>query len=161
MSQGVVQSIGPADDAMGTVTLDYDARFRRRIVLTSDQGMPFMLDLPTATELKEGDGLILDTGQVLRVVAALEDVMEVRATSPHHLMRTAWHIGNRHLPCEIHGDRLVLRWDHVIAEMLEQLGCTVARVKKPFQPEGGAYGHGRTHGHDHGHSHGHNHGHSH
>ena len=120
--------------------------------------------------LDDGDDLLLEDGRHVRVKAADEDIMQAVARDPLHLIRTAWHVGNRHLPCEIHADRLVLRYDHVIAEMLEKLGCEVTRLMGAFNPEGGAYGHGRTHGHDHGHSHGnghdhdghnHTHGHSH
>lgn len=135
----------PAD----TVTLTYDDRFRRRIALTGDHGTDFLLDLAEATELRAGDRLLLDDGRTIEVRAAAEDLMRASSPDLHHLIRTAWHVGNRHLPCAIHSDHLILRWDHVIAEMLEQLGCTVARIEAPFTPEGGAYGHGRTHSHAH------------
>ncbi len=145
----------PAD----TVTLSYDDRFRRRMVMTGDDGLAFLLDLPEAVQLHEGTDLLLEDGRHIRVLAAPEDIMQVVAKDPLHLMRTAWHIGNRHLSCEIHGDRLVLRWDHVIADMLEKLDCEVTRLDAPFNPEGGAYGHGQTHSHEHGHDHGHEHAH--
>lgn len=138
-----------------TVTLSYDDRFRRRMTLTGDGGVAFLLDLPKTTLLHDGDLLILEDGRTVAVRAADEDVMEVRGPDQVHLIRAAWHIGNRHLPCEVHAHRLVLRWDHVIAAMLEGLGCAVLRQTAPFTPEGGAYGHGRTHGHDHDHDHGH------
>ncbi len=155
----------PAD----TVTLTYDDRFRRRMVMTGDDGLAFLLDLPEAVQLHEGTDLLLEDGRHIRVHAALEDIMQVIAKDPLQLMRTAWHIGNRHLPCEIHADRLVLRWDHVIADMLEKLGCEVKRLDASFNPEGGAYGHGKTHSHDHDDDHdddddddqGHSHGQSH
>lgn len=144
---------GPRDAAPAdTVTLSYDDRFRRRLTLTCDGGLSFLLDLPQATELRDGDRLLLEDGRAVAVRAAEEDLMSATADSPHALVRTAWHVGNRHLPCEIHPDRLVLRWDHVIAEMLEGQGCQVTRLSGPFQPEGGAYGHGRTHGHGHAHT---------
>lgn len=143
-----------------TITLSHDDRFRRRMAMTSDGGLRFLLDLPQAVELAQGQGLRLEDGRIIGIRAAEEPLMEVRADDPRLLMRSAWHIGNRHLPCAIHADRLLLRWDHVIAAMLEGLGCRVARVSAPFRPEGGAYGHGRTHGHDHGHSHGHDHDHA-
>ncbi|MEM9779242.1 MAG: urease accessory protein UreE [Pseudomonadota bacterium] len=132
-----------------TVTLDYEARYRRRLAMTGDGGTAFLLDLPKTTELLAGQGVLLEDGRILGVRAAAEDLMEAQADDAHHLIRTAWHVGNRHLPCQILGDRLVLRWDHVIAEMLEGLGCRVIRRQGPFMPEGGAYGHGRTHGHAH------------
>ena len=135
----------PAD----TVTLVYDDRHRRRMAMVADGGLEFLLDLPEATELRDGDDLLMDDGRHVRVRAAPEDIMQATCNDQKHLTRTAWHVGNRHLPCEIHTDKLVLRWDHVIADMLEKLGCTVTRLNAPFNPEGGAYGHGRTHGHDH------------
>ena len=145
MLRATTLGTGPVVD---TVTLDYDARFRRRVALTGDGGLAFLLDLPAARELREGDSLLLEDGKTVTVRAAPEDLMEARADTPMALARTAWHIGNRHLPCEIHADCLRLRWDHVIAEMLTGQGCVVQRVTAPFQPEGGAYGHGRTPSHD-------------
>ncbi len=135
--------------AIDSVTLAFDDRHRRRMAMTGDGGTEFLLDLPEATELRDGDALMLEDGTHVAVQAAAEPLMEARCTDPLHLTRTAWHVGNRHLAAEIHPDRLVLRWDHVIAEMLEKLGCEVRRLDAPFNPEGGAYGHGRTHGHSH------------
>ncbi|HAC48492.1 MAG TPA: urease accessory protein UreE, partial [Sulfitobacter sp.] len=59
------------------------------------------------------------------------------------LPRIAWHIGNRHTPCQIDADRLVIQRDHVIAKMLGQIGAATREITAPFRPEGGAYGHGR------------------
>ncbi len=135
----------PAD----TVTLSYDDRFRRRIALKGDGGLAFLLDLAQTAELRDGDDLALEDGRHVRVRAADEPLMKATAQDPHHLIRIAWHVGNRHLPCEIYADHLILRTDHVIADMLEKLGARVEQVNAPFNPEGGAYGMGRTHSHDH------------
>lgn len=132
-----------------TVTLDYEGRYRRRIAMASDGGLEFLLDLAQVTELQAGQGLLLEDGRLIGVRAADEDLMEARPGQSTGLVRTAWHVGNRHLPCEITEDALILRWDHVIAEMLEGLGCSVTRTRAAFTPEGGAYGQGRTHGHSH------------
>ena len=61
----------------------------------------------------------------------------------------AWHIGNRHTPCQIEEGSLLIQNDPVIRHMLETLGATLEEVEAPFTPEGGAYGHGRTHSHEH------------
>ncbi|MEO0913490.1 MAG: urease accessory protein UreE [Pseudomonadota bacterium] len=140
--------ITPQGEPSETITLPYEDRFRRRMAMRSDQGTDFLLDLPEARELKSGEALCLQDGRTITVRAAPEALMKAEATDPHHLIRTAWHVGNRHLPCEIHATHLLLRSDHVIAAMLEGLGCTVTELTAPFQPEGGAYGHGRTHAHD-------------
>lgn len=134
-----------------TISLDYGSRHLRRKGLTTDQGRPFVLDLAEPTDLRDGDALLLDDGGAIRVVAAPEPLAEVRATG-RTLARLAWHVGNRHTPCEVRDDRLLIQRDHVLEDMLQRLGADVFHVEAPFQPEGGAYGHGRTHGHSHAHN---------
>jgi len=147
------------------VVLDYDARFLRRKVLTCESGERLLVDLSHTTSLDQDGVLLLEGGGEIRVVAASEPLLEVTAD---HLPRMAWHIGNRHTPCQIEASRLLIQRDHVIRAMLEQLGAQLREVEEPFTPEGGAYGHGRTHAHEHGHTHHHgqhhdhaDHGHSH
>ena len=65
------------------------------------------------------------------------------------LARLAWHIGNRHTPCQIGPDHLIIRRNPVLESMLDQMGATVTLTIAPFHPEGGAYGIGRTLGHAH------------
>ena len=145
----------PAGEAADAVTLDYDARFRRRMVLHCDSGREVLLDLPKAVAMADGDGLRLEDGGWLAVRAMSEPLVEIRAADPRALVRLAWHLGNRHLATQIAGDTLLIRPDHVIEAMLEGLGATLTRVDRPFQPEGGAYGgQAGPHHHDHGHEHG-------
>lgn len=141
-------SAGLASDA--TVTLDYDARWRRRAMLRDDAGGAFLLDLPEAADLRDGDLLALDDGGVLAVAAAPEPLAAVAAPTPTQLARLAWHLGNRHLPVAVEPHRLLIRRDHVVEAMLAGLGAAVTHVEAPFTPEGGAYGRGRTHAHHHG-----------
>ena len=154
------RGIAIADDS---VSLDFDGRHRRRVMLHTEKGEHLLLDLAETVALADGDLLVTADGRHIAVVARPEALMEVSATDPAKLARLAWHIGNRHLPTEIAGATLYLRHDHVIADMLEKLGAVVRFVDRPFNPEGGAYGHGRTLGHDHGddHHHDHDHGHGH
>ncbi len=151
----------PEADAAGTLVLDYETRHRRRIRLTTDAGEDVLLDLPQAVAMADGDGLCLDDGRWLRVVAAPEALIEVRCDNASSLARIAWHIGNRHLAAEIRDGAIRLRPDHVIEAMLRGLGGGVEAVEAPFQPEGGAYGGpaGGSHPHGHGHTHGHDHDH--
>jgi len=137
---------GSPDDR---VTLSYDDRYRRRILLTSHDGVRALLDLPNAILLADGSGLALEDGRILEVRALAERLMEVRAQDRASLLRLAWHIGNRHLSVEIKPDCLRIRHDEVIALMLAGLGATVTEIQAPFDPEGGAYG-GRHTAHDHG-----------
>jgi urease accessory protein len=132
-------SWSPAE-AAGSITLAFDDRNRRRLRLMTDQGEPVLLDLARPQPLAEGDGLGFENGGWLVVHAADEDVLEITAADSHHLARLAWHLGNRHLPTEILPERLRIRYDHVIEDMLTRLGARLVRRRAPFQPEGGAYG---------------------
>lgn len=133
----------PAD----TLRLDYDARLVRRKRLVTEGGRAILLDLPKLTDLSHWAGLALDDGTEIALEPAPEPVLVVRGDLP----RLAWHVGNRHTPCQFDGDALVIRDDHVLRAMLEGLGAEVFAEMRPFHPEGGAYGHGRTMGHDHSH----------
>jgi urease accessory protein len=141
----------------GTITLDETARHRRRMAMTSDNGIAFLLDLPEARLLNHGDGLVLEDGRIILVQAAPEALYEITAQSPRHLTALAWQIGNRHLAAQIEEHRIFIRADHVIKHMLEGLGATVKEISAPFSPESGAYGDAHQSHHHHAHDHGHHH----
>jgi urease accessory protein len=145
----------PKEKATGSLTLDFEARHRRRIRLTTDQGEDVLLDLPKAVAMADGDALQLDDGRLLKVRAAAEPLVEVRHKDPDQLMRLAWHLGNRHLPTEIRHQVLRIRPDHVIEDMLHRFEAGLVHVQAAFQPEGGAYsGNGHHHDNEHtGHQH--------
>jgi urease accessory protein len=167
----------PAD----TIVLDFDDRHRRRMAMTGTRGLEFLLDLENAVALRGGDALVLEDGRLVEVVAAPEPLVEIRGSDPQHLVRVAWHLGNRHLPTQITGRGLRIRRDHVIEAMVKGLGARLIEIEAPFDPEGGAYaGEGHAHGeahdhashghsshdhadhhHGHGHDHAHDHGHHH
>jgi urease accessory protein len=151
--------------ATDTVELDFDHRHRRRLRMQGEGGLDFLLDLPEATAMRDGDGLLLEDGRIVAVKAAAEPLVEVCAPNAGHLVRLAWHLGNRHLPVQVATDRLLIREDHVIEAMLRSLGATVTHVEAAFDPEGGAYGghghHHDDHDHDDDHGHGHHHDHDH
>ena len=142
------------------------------------RGLEFLLDLETAVVLRGGDALVLEDGRLVEVVAAPEPLLEIRGRDPQHLVRLAWHLGNRHLPTQITARGLRIRRDHVIEAMVRGLGARLIEIEAPFDPEGGAYaGHASTddahdhaghahsshehgdqrHGHDHHHDHDHHH----
>src|ERR1700687_325406 len=132
----------PAD----TVVLDFDDRHRRRMAMTGTRGLEFLLDLENAKVLRGGDALVLDDNRLIEGVAPPEPLAEIRGTDPQHLVRVAWHLGNRHLPTQITAKGLRIRRDHVIEAMVKGLGARVIEIEAPFDPEGGAYA-GRSEGH--------------
>ncbi|RWD82782.1 urease accessory protein UreE [Mesorhizobium sp.] len=158
-------SVLPAGEAGAAAPFDkavlpHDERHLRRRAIETAAGDRVLVDLPEPVALNDGDRLVLEDGRQLEIVAAPEEVYDIRARDAVHLTELAWHIGNRHLAAAIEADRILILRDHVIKAMLEGLGATVSEVSLPFSPVRGAYsGHGHDHGHDH-HAHDH-HGHDH
>jgi urease accessory protein len=131
-----------AAEAIDRVVLDADERRRRRIMLTGELGTTFLLDLPQATALRDGDGLLLDDGAIVGVTGKPEPLVEIAAASPQELARLAWHLGNRHTDMQVVGDKLRIRRDHVLEDMLRGLGAKLTPLDAAFDPEPGAYDHG-------------------
>lgn len=154
------QDAGSDVAPVGQAMLAHDERHLRRKVLELDDGTKVLVDLPEPVALDDGDLLVLDDGRHARIVAAEEEVYDIRARDRLHLAQLCWHIGNRHLAAQIEENRILILRDHVIKAMLEGLGATVSDVTEPFTPVRGAYS-GQSHGHGHHHHHGHDHGHGH
>jgi urease accessory protein len=133
-----------ASDAIDRIVLDAGERYRRRVALTAEGGLKFLLDLPAATTLRDGDGLVLGDGTIVAVVGKPEPLAEIAAPDAAALARLAWHLGNRHTEMQVVGDRLRIRRDRVLEDMLRGLGAQVTAIEAPFEPQRGAYDHGHA-----------------
>ena len=133
--------------AFDRIVLDAGDRQRRRIMLRGEKGTEFLIDFEKPVTLHDGDGLVLDDGSVVLVRGENESLVEISAGSALDAVRLAWHLGNRHTDVQIVGDRIRIRRDHVLEEMLRGLGAQLVPLDAPFDPEAGAP-------HEHEHSHG-------
>jgi urease accessory protein len=169
------QSLAPAlRRRAATVELDWDTRQKSRFEATDSQGRRLGVFLPRGSVVRGGDVLVAEDGSLIVAQAAPQPVLEVRAAQAFDLLRAAYHLGNRHVQLELQAELLKLEPDHVLAQMLRQMGLQVAEAQAAFEPEAGAYaagghahGHGQEHAHDQGHGHvhgpgcGHDHSHDH
>jgi urease accessory protein len=145
----------------GRAVLAHDERHLRRRAIELADGSKVLVDLPEPVALDDGDRLVLEDGGHIEIIAAPEEVYDIRARDGVHLAELAWHIGNRHLAASIEAGRILILRDHVIRAMLEGLGATVTDVSEPFKPVRGAYSGGHDHSHAHAHSHAETHSHAH
>ena len=139
----------PADHGQGVpfdrVVLEHDARRLRRKLLTLRHGDEVMVDFPQTVTLDHKGALKLDDGRLIEIIAAEEPLYEIRGRDSAHLVRLAWHIGNRHTSAQLETDRILIKRDHVLKTMLEGLGARIVNVTEPFFAEHGAYhSHGDT-----------------
>jgi urease accessory protein len=138
-----------ADDAL-LLPLSAEERTRWRGRRRTVCGRTVLLQLPRTEPLQPGE-VLSDASHSLevRVVAALEPLLQVRAPSPLALLQAAYHLGNRHVALELQDGELRLLEDSVLAEMLRCRGLQVETCCLPFHPEGGAYPSGAGHHHHH------------
>jgi urease accessory protein len=126
------------------VVMTAGERHLRRKLITLQHGDEVLVDLPQTVKLADRDCLVLEDGRLAEIIAADEELLEVTARDAVHLVQLAWHIGNRHLEAQIEAQRILIRPDHVIAKMLQQLGASVSGIREPFSPEHGAYSHSHS-----------------
>ena len=163
----ILEKVASNVQASLAVTLEHSDRQKSRGLLRLDDGSEAALLLERGSGLRHGDRLLADDGAVVLVQAALEGLSVVTAVDPRDLARAAYHLGNRHVAVQIEGLRLAFLHDHVLDDMLRELGFRVAFAAERFEPESGAYGHGHAHvehrreGHGHGHGQGGEHEHEH
>ena len=129
----------------GFVELDFVGRRRRRFVMTCTNGFEFLLDLDVTPHMHHGQRMVLEDARRIEIIAAQEPLIEISADSPAQLTELAYHLGNRHLEAQLLDDRILIRPDHVIEDMVRGLGGTVLPVSHPFEPISGAYGGGHSH----------------
>lgn len=129
-----------------SIELSFDTRQKSRFRATLKNGTDIGADLPRTGILRSGSVIATDHGELLRVNAKPETLMQVTADHEFDLLKAAYHLGNRHVPLMLTPTALYFEPDHVLAEMVQGLGLEVQEVMHPFEPESGAYA---QHQHDH------------
>ncbi|MFM1940271.1 MAG: Urease accessory protein [Pseudomonadota bacterium] len=124
-----------------SLSLSFDLRSRSRIKACLSDGRDVGIVLPRGTVVRGGEWLA-GPGLTVQVLAADEDLIDVRSNTPLKLLRAAYHLGNRHIPVQVSEDFLRLGWDSVLADMLIGLDLNIERLSASFEPEAGAYAHG-------------------
>ena len=128
------------------ISLSYEERFIRRKKLIADNGTEFLVNLKETISVDENHFFELENGKVIKIISKEENLIEIKG---ENLKQIIWHLGNRHLPCQIEDTRILIKEDPVILDMILKLKGNVSKVFEKFKPEGGAYGMGRTHSHKH------------
>src|SRR6188768_821808 len=161
----ILEKLASSVPATVAVTLEHSERQKSRGLLKLDDGSEAALLLERGTGLQHGDRLLADDGLVVLVQAAREGLSIVTACDALDLCRAAYHLGNRHVPLQISALRLAYLHDHVLDDMVRELGFEVTFAAERFEPEAGAYGHGHAHtsrppaSHSHARDHHHDHAH--
>ena len=133
-------------ELLDEISLSYEERFIRRKKLIANNGTEFLVNLEETVSVDENHFFELENGNLIKVLSKEENLIEITGDN---LKQIIWHIGNRHLPCQIEENRILVQDDTVIIDMVLKLQGKIKKVFEKFNPEGGAYGLGRTHSHKH------------
>ena len=128
------------------ISLTYEERFIRRKKLITDKGVEFLVNLKEAKNIDEDQFFELDNGKLIKIVSKKENLIEITGDNINKII---WHLGNRHVQVEIKNNKVFIEDDPIILDMILKLNGNVKKVFEKFNPEGGAYGLGRTHSHKH------------
>ena|SRR5664279_530565 len=130
----------------GRLTLAFEERRKSRLRARLEDGREVAVLLPRGTSLHDGDYLRDEgAGVIVQVKAAVETLSVARAADHPTLARAAYHLGNRHVPVQLGDDWVAYPHDHVLDELVRELGLTVSCESRPFEPEAGGYGHSHHH----------------
>ena len=124
------------------LTLSSDERRILRGKRLSDCDQEIILQLPRKGKLNDGD--ILATNKYnfyIEIIAKKENLIEISSKSNIELIKTAYHLGNRHVEVEIEENILLTKDDYLIENMLKNFNVDIVNTQKKFFPERGAHSH--------------------
>jgi len=143
----LTRKIADNTTATTSLTLPWSQRIKSRQRVRLDSGEEAGLFLERGVILRNGDCLATDDGMLVQIRSAAETVSTVRCDTPLQLARICYHLGNRHVDLEISERQVRYPHDHVLDDMVRQMGLAVVVEQAPLEPETGAYDSG--HGHQH------------
>ena len=144
----LVSKVENAVELFTTLTLPFELRQKTRLHTQLDNGLEAGLFLPRGNVIRGGDILQSESGEFVKIISAEEKVSTASTSNQLQLLRACYHLGNRHVPVQIHRNWIRYLHDHVLDEMVSQLGLTITIENAPFEPESGAYS---NHHHPHAH----------
>jgi urease accessory protein len=138
---------------------DFDVGGRRveRVAVSSDDCAKRVLRFVTSAgelgvrfegerRLSDGDVLHADDAVVIAVAVEADDVLVGTPATIASALAVAHAIGNRHLPIQVDGDALVVRFDPLLPALFVEHGVPVARERRvlarPFRHAHAPHAHG-------------------
>ncbi len=108
----------------------------------TDCDQEVILQLPRKGKLNDGDILATNKSNFyVEIIAKTENLIEISSNSKIEIIKTAYHLGNRHVDVEIYEDILLTKGDYVIENLLKNFNVDFINTKKKFFPEKGAHSH--------------------
>ncbi|WP_100397837.1 urease accessory protein UreE [Bacillus sp. FJAT-44742] len=120
--------------------LDWEELSKRIIRKKTSEGRDIAIALEEGENLQVGDILYEDEQVQVVVRTSLEKVYVVTPQTMIEMGKAAFELGNRHTPCIIEDNEIVVRYDSTLPVLFEDAGVNYReeerRFQKPFKYKG-------------------------
>ncbi|XOK60942.1 urease accessory protein UreE [Paenibacillus elgii] len=112
--------------------------------VTTDHGKELGIRLKEAKDLVAGDILYMDDHNLIMIDVVPDDLLVIRPRTLQEMGDIAHKLGNRHLPAQFEGDAMLIQYDYLVEELLQEQGIPFSRekrqVKRAFRHIGHSHG---------------------
>ncbi|MDN3014628.1 urease accessory protein UreE [Neobacillus sp. NRS-1170] len=119
------------------VYMNSDDLVKRIQRVVTDHGKEIGIRLKDNRDLIDGDVLYIDERNMIVISVKNDDLLVIQPTSIQQMGEIAHQLGNRHLPAQFEGNEMLVQYDYLVEELLQQLEIPFKRenrkVKQAFR----------------------------
>lgn len=112
--------------------------------VTTDHGKEIGIRLQEPRDLLAGDVLYMDDKNMIVIDVLADDLLIISPRNINEMGVIAHQLGNRHLPAQFEGDDMLVQYDYLVEELLQQLNIPFTRedrkVRQAFRHIGHSHG---------------------
>jgi urease accessory protein len=143
----IIGNVGNEEEIAGKKTewieLDWEELSKRILRTETDHGTDIALRIDQEEPLQYGDILFEDDSRRIAIRTKMEPVIVISPKNMTEMGKTAFELGNRHTPALIEENEVIVRADHTLNKLLDEVGVayetTERRFKQPFKYRGHAH----------------------
>ncbi|UIJ69621.1 urease accessory protein UreE (plasmid) [Bacillus cereus] len=110
----------------------------------TDHGKEIGIRLKEPRDLVAGDVLYMDDKNLIIIDVLSDDLIVIKPHSLKEMGTIAHQLGNRHLPAQFEKNEMLVQYDYLVEELLQELQipykCEKRKVKKAFRHIGHSHG---------------------
>ncbi|GER67934.1 urease accessory protein UreE [Weizmannia acidilactici] len=130
---GNIEGIENTDLHIERVYMASDDLLKRVKRVVTDRGREIGIRLKENWELRDGDILYMDSRNMIVISVLEDDVLTIMPESMRQMGKIAHQLGNRHLPAQFEGNDMIVQYDYLVEELLQQLGIPYRRENRKMK----------------------------
>ena len=121
------EKLAPHKEKVYMESSDLVKRIQR---VTTDHGKEIGIRLKDAKDLQDGDILYQDEKNMIVISVLADDLLVISPTSLQQMGEIAHQLGNRHLPAQFEGGEMLVQYDYLVEDLLQQLSIPHRREER-------------------------------